>query len=188
MAQPVPEPKTVKHRVHLDVHVAAVADLVALGATVRGDSQPWTDLADPEGGELCAFVRDPARLTDYRLYEVVVDSADPAAIATWWADRFGVAVEHGDGHRRRGVLLAWRVRRDRRSRWCSAKVPEPKTVKNRLHWDVRGEVDELLAAGARLLRDARRRHRAGTSWPTRRATSSASSPGNEPRDRHRGLA
>ena len=31
-------------------------------------------------------------------------------------------------------------------------VPEPKTVKNRLHWDVRGELDELLGAGARLLR------------------------------------
>ena len=31
-------------------------------------------------------------------------------------------------------------------------VPEPKTVKNRLHWDVRGDVDELIAAGARLLR------------------------------------
>jgi hypothetical protein len=34
-----------------------------------------------------------------------------------------------------------------------ARVPEPKTVKNRLHWDVRGDVDELLAAGARLLRE-----------------------------------
>ncbi len=99
----VPEPKTVKHRVHLDVHVAAVADLIALGATVRGDSQPWTDMSDPEGGELCAFVRDPATLTDYRLYEVVVDSADPAMIATWWAEQFGVPVEH---ERDRGVLLA----------------------------------------------------------------------------------
>jgi Glyoxalase-like domain len=144
----VPEPKVVKHRVHLDVHVAAVADLVALGATVRGDSQPWTDMSDPEGGELCAFVRDAGTLTDYRLYEVVVDSADPPAIATWWADRFGVPVEHD---------------RDQESSWLEGppgppfglvfgRVPEPKTVKNRLHWDVRGEVDELLAAGARLLR------------------------------------
>ena len=33
-----------------------------------------------------------------------------------------------------------------------ARVPEPKTVKNRLHWDVHGELDELLDAGARLLR------------------------------------
>ena len=33
-----------------------------------------------------------------------------------------------------------------------SRVPEPKTVKNRLHWDVAGELDELLGAGARLLR------------------------------------
>ena len=27
-------------------------------------------------------------------------------------------------------------------------VPEPKTVKNRMHWDVWGETEDLLAAGA----------------------------------------
>jgi hypothetical protein len=31
-------------------------------------------------------------------------------------------------------------------------VPEPKTVKNRIHWDIWGITDELLAAGATLLR------------------------------------
>ena len=147
----VPEPRTVKHRVHLDVHVAAVSDLTDLGATVLDDSQRWTVLADPEGGELCAFVREPQTLGDYRLYEVVVDSADPAAIATWWADRFGVAVQHGtdagdgafcwlEGALPPGVEFVF------------GAVPEPKSAKNRLHWDVRGDVDELLAAGARLLR------------------------------------
>jgi hypothetical protein len=147
----VPEPKTVKQRVHLDLHVAGVSDLVDLGATVLDDSQRWTVLADPEGGELCAFVRTPNTLTDYRLYEVVVDSADPAAIATWWADRFGVPVQHGT------------VSRDGAFSWLEGppgppfemvfgRVPEPKTVKNRLHWDVRGDTDELVAAGARLLR------------------------------------
>ena len=60
----VPEPKTVKHRVHLDVHVAAVSDLIDLGARVLDHSQRWTVLADPEGGELCAFVRDPGTLRD----------------------------------------------------------------------------------------------------------------------------
>ena len=144
----VPEPRTVKHRVHLDVHVAAVSDLLDLGATVLNDTQRWTVLADPEGGDLCAFVRDPADLPDFRLYEVVVDSADPERIATWWADRFGVEVEHD---------------RDQEFSWLEgspgppfglvfARVPEPKTVKNRLHWDVRGELDELIDAGARLLR------------------------------------
>ena len=89
---PVPEPRTVKQRVHLDVHVAAVSDLLDLGATVLDDTQRWTVLADPEGGELCAFVRSAGRCSDYRLLELVVDAADPAAIATWWADRFGVEV------------------------------------------------------------------------------------------------
>ena len=40
-------------------------------------TQPWTVLADPEGGELCAFVRRPGELPDYRLYEVVVDCGRP---------------------------------------------------------------------------------------------------------------
>ncbi len=33
------------------------------------------------------------------------------------------------------------------------RVPEPKTVKNRIHWDVRGDVAPLVAAGARVLRE-----------------------------------
>ena len=58
---PVPEPKTVKHRVHLDVHTDSVDTLLALGATVApgyDNDDRWTVLLDPEGGELCAFVRD----------------------------------------------------------------------------------------------------------------------------------
>ncbi|MGW6455320.1 VOC family protein [Streptomyces sp. NPDC055078] len=61
--QRVPEAKTVKNRLHLDLHVgterieAEVARLEGLGATVlyRQD-QPigvWTTMADPEGNEFC---------------------------------------------------------------------------------------------------------------------------------------
>jgi hypothetical protein len=59
--QAVPEPKTVKNRVHLDLLVgpeaqdAEVDRLVNLGATVLGvhdgDGGRWTLLADPEGNE-----------------------------------------------------------------------------------------------------------------------------------------
>ena len=59
--QAVPEPKTVKNRVHLDLlvgpeaHDAEVQRLVALGATVvgvhDGNEGRWTLLADPEGNE-----------------------------------------------------------------------------------------------------------------------------------------
>jgi len=90
----VPEPRTIKQRVHLDVHVAAVSDLTRLGAVVIDQTQPWTVLADPEGGELCAFVRDSSSLPDYRVYEVVVDAADPSAAATWWAERYDSDVCH----------------------------------------------------------------------------------------------
>jgi hypothetical protein len=61
--QLVPEPKTVKNRVHLDVRVgpanvdAEVARLTARGATElhRGQQGPhsWVTIADPEGNELC---------------------------------------------------------------------------------------------------------------------------------------
>lgn len=58
---PVPEPKTVKNRLHVDV-VGDVDELVALGATLlRGPIQgcDWSVLADPEGNELCVFAPKP---------------------------------------------------------------------------------------------------------------------------------
>jgi hypothetical protein len=61
--QEVPEAKTVKNRVHLDVRVgpdrreAEVARLLGLGATElwRSAQGPheWATLADPEGNEFC---------------------------------------------------------------------------------------------------------------------------------------
>jgi glyoxalase superfamily protein len=53
----VPEPKTVKNRVHLDLRAADVdaeaERLVELGAQVIGQVEDWVVLADPEGGEFC---------------------------------------------------------------------------------------------------------------------------------------
>jgi hypothetical protein len=49
----VPEPKTVKHRVHIDVTAVSLAPIEALGATVTlaaaESGFPWTVMADPEG-------------------------------------------------------------------------------------------------------------------------------------------
>ena len=50
----VPEPKTTKNRLHLDIHTGSVAELVGLGASVLDDTLPWT-VMDPEGNEFCAF-------------------------------------------------------------------------------------------------------------------------------------
>jgi hypothetical protein len=145
---PVPEPRTVKQRVHLDLHVAAVQDLVRLGATVVEELPHWTLMRDPEGGELCAFVRPSDQLPRYRLYELVVDAADPERIAGWWADLFGVPLGRDAEHDftwLEGVPgMPWEL--------IFQPVPEPKTVKNRIHWDVVGVTAEVVAAGARLLR------------------------------------
>jgi hypothetical protein len=57
---PVPEPKTVKNRVHWDVAVEAVEPLVEAGATILvppGENCDWYVMADPAGNEFCAFVR-----------------------------------------------------------------------------------------------------------------------------------
>ncbi len=58
----VPEPKTVKDRLHLDFRPddcdAEVERLIALGATradVGQGDQPWVVLADPEGNEFCVL-------------------------------------------------------------------------------------------------------------------------------------
>jgi hypothetical protein len=59
----VPEPRTAKNRMHMDVEAddreAEIARLVSLGAT-RGETHAmpeygvkWTVLQDPEGNELC---------------------------------------------------------------------------------------------------------------------------------------
>ena len=57
---PVPEPKTAKDRVHLDVRLLTgdPSPLLALGATLLrepGGDVHWWVLADPEGHEFCAF-------------------------------------------------------------------------------------------------------------------------------------
>ena len=53
----VPEPRTVKNRMHLDVHARSVDELLDLGATLAEQFAHWTVMADPEGGEFCAFPR-----------------------------------------------------------------------------------------------------------------------------------
>jgi hypothetical protein len=55
----VPEPKTVKDRIHWDVRVAELQAVLDAGARLlrpRDDEISWHVLADPEGNEFCAFV------------------------------------------------------------------------------------------------------------------------------------
>ncbi len=147
----VPEPVTVKQRVHIDVHAGSVDEVLARGATpLDTESFRWDVLRDPEGGEVCVFTRDD--VPDYRLYEIVVDSADPAAIAHWW---HGVLGGQLGGNAEKGWAWLDEVPGLPFENVVFVRVPEPKTVKNRVHWDVdTADVQLLLDHGATVLRES----------------------------------
>lgn len=94
---PVPEPKTAaKNRVHLDLATTSarhqaelVARLRALGARPAHVGQgdvPWTVLADPEGNEFCVLEPREAHRDTGPIARVVVDCADPRAMARFWGE------------------------------------------------------------------------------------------------------
>ncbi|HEY7476615.1 MAG TPA: VOC family protein, partial [Actinomycetota bacterium] len=162
--QPVPEPKTVKNRVHLDLRApdtmaAEVERIGALGATqlryVEEGAGWWTVMADPEGNEFCVLrgAGEGGRRTTPGLDSVVVDCGDPFPVAAFWIEALGYREhERGDtgieivGPRPGDPMLSF------------VTVPEPKTVKNRLHLDVRPtdtmatEVQRVETLGATQLR------------------------------------
>jgi hypothetical protein len=146
----VPEPRTVKHRVHLDVHARDLADLRALGAAVvepRRGTRAWTVMADPGGGEFRAFLSQ--EIPAEPLHALVVSSADPRAQARWWGDVYGTAVtDNGEWFTLAQVPGMPGFTMD------FVPVAEPKTVKNRVHWDVTvPTVAPLAEAGATVLRE-----------------------------------
>ncbi len=151
-----PLPKTVKNRVHLDLATTSVAHqaellarLRALGATpvdVGQGDVPWTVLADPEGNEFC--VLEPREI--YRdtgpVAAVVVDCVDPRAMAGFWDEAIDWTLhEVTDDHARLrsakggGPYLEF------------VRTPDVKTVKNRVHLDLRPYPgDEQAAEAARI--------------------------------------
>jgi glyoxalase superfamily protein len=142
----VPEVKTVKNRVHMDIYTRTLEELVARGATIVQPQLRWTVMADPEGNEFCAFLHpDPPA---ERLHGLAVDSADSGAQARWWAEVYGIGVVDSN---------AWFTLEGVPGMPIQTMdfdlVPEPKTVKNRVHWDVTvSDVAPLIRAGATLLR------------------------------------
>lgn len=144
----VPEPKSAKNRVHLDVHCLDVDDLVELGAVVErspSEHQSWWSMRSPDGDEFCAFVR--TEVPSNRLYELVVDAADAAAQAAWWGGLLGAEARASNV-----VSYLADVPGMPFDFLVFVPVPEPKIVKNRVHWDVRADIDEVLGRGATLLR------------------------------------
>jgi catechol 2,3-dioxygenase-like lactoylglutathione lyase family enzyme len=143
----VSEPVTVKQRVHIDVFAVSTQEVLARGATLLDwGPLPWDVLADPEGGELCVFVRD--EVPAYKLYEVVIDAADAHAIGAWWAEVLGASLVRDDDDE-----ASFADAPGMPFELVFGNVPEPKTVKNRIHWDVEStELGALLDRGATLLR------------------------------------
>jgi hypothetical protein len=145
----VPEPKSVKQRVHFDIYAQTLADLEALGSWVvepQREGGLWTVMADVEGGEYCAFLRD--EMPAERMHGLTVDSANPAAQADWWGGVYDADVTHNTGWSTVDKVAGMPI-----LTMDFVPVPEPKTVKNRIHWDVSAaSVEPLVEAGATVLR------------------------------------
>jgi hypothetical protein len=154
----VPETPAGKSRVHLDLRLpdGDPAPLVAAGARIvrpPTDEDRWYVLEDPDGIPLCVMGPHPSDPdAPMGAFELVVDAADPEGIARWWAERTG-----GTFGQRPGVTSTWveGAAGFPFSYWVFTPVPEPKTAKNRVHWDVKmldADVQLLQERGAILLR------------------------------------
>jgi len=115
-------------------------------------------------------------------FQVTLDSADPHALADWWAETLGWEVEATDeafirrmiteGHaaesdtRMHNGALVWKdgaaIGHQGRPRVHFQLVPEMKAAKNRMHLDLRigddevdAVVDKLVARGATFLHKGR---------------------------------
>jgi hypothetical protein len=147
----VPEAKSVKHRLHLDVNASSMTEWLDLGAVAADDQEfGWTVMRDPEGGEFCVFARD--KITGHRLHALVMDCASTEASAEltqWWATAFDANVVHDA----RGFSSVVRITNAPFDSLDFVPVPEPKVVKNRLHIDVTAASLETVADhGAQILR------------------------------------
>ncbi|WP_217235885.1 VOC family protein [Streptomyces sp. AC555_RSS877] len=152
----VPDPKTVKNRVHIDLATTSAAhqaELVArlkdLGATPvdigQGDV-PWTVLADPEGNEFC--VAEPREIYGDTgpIAAIVADCIDPRAMARFWEAAMDwtlheITDDHAMLRSAKGVGPYLKL----------VRTPDAKTVKNRVHLDLRPYPgDDQAAEVARL--------------------------------------
>ncbi|HEU5474009.1 MAG TPA: VOC family protein [Actinophytocola sp.] len=160
---PVPEPKTGKNRLHLDLASSSVRhqeELVARALDLGGRridigqpaGTPWSVLADPAGNEFCVLEPRDWYAGGGPVAAMVLDCADPAALAPFlsaavgwpvhtWTDRFVVLRPPAAG-------APWLV---------LLRSAEPKRGKNRIHIDVApfagddhaAEVARLRGLGAR---------------------------------------
>jgi predicted enzyme related to lactoylglutathione lyase len=158
---PVPEPKTGKNRVHLDLasdsaqdqaaRVERLRELGAVPADIGQGDVPWVVLADPEGNEFCVLDPRPMYRDTGPVAAVIMDCADPAALVGFWELASGWV-----RHRLEEDIASLRSPAGAGPYLELLRTPDIKMVKNRIHPDVapeRGEdhqaaVARLRAAGA----------------------------------------
>jgi predicted enzyme related to lactoylglutathione lyase len=158
---PVPEPKTVKNRIHLDLAsqsaahqeelVGLVRDLGAVPADVGQGDVPWVVLADPEGNEFCVLEPRPVYRDTGPIAAIVVDSAVPAELADFWMVAGGWRLQDGGSE-----FVALRSPAGSGAYLEFLPSSDPRRVKNRVHLDVAPREDEdharavesLLRSGA----------------------------------------
>jgi predicted enzyme related to lactoylglutathione lyase len=153
---PVPDPKVVKNRIHLDLASQSVAhqeelvrrvhDIGAVPVDIGQGDVPWVVLADPEGNEFCVLEPRPVYRDTGPVAAVVVDSAVPARLADFWMMAGGWHL-HKDGN---GVVA---LRSPQGSGPYLEFVPssDRRQVKNRLHLDVAPYTGEDHAAAVETL-------------------------------------
>jgi Glyoxalase-like domain len=155
---PVPEPKTGKNRVHLDLatssaeqqaaEVRRVLDLGAAPVDIGQGDVPWAVLADPEGNEFCVLEPRPVYADTGPVAAVVIDSADPAAMARFWSRAAGWELQQQGED-----FASLRSRRGVGPYLEFLYSTDPKTVKDRMHLDVRPYPGGDHLAEAKQLRD-----------------------------------
>ena len=157
----VTEPKSAKNRLHLDLsttsaehQTAEVERLLGLGASRLDIGQgqvPWEVLADPEGNEFCVLEPRPVYRDARPVAAIVIDSADPVAMARFWTAAAGWVP-----HESAADFASLRAPGGAGPYLELLRVPAAKTVKNRLHvdvaplpgGDVRAEARRLAELGA----------------------------------------
>jgi predicted enzyme related to lactoylglutathione lyase len=155
----------------------AAGILAGHGSGLTGAAE-YYDAAGPAGGAHPAGApsRGAERKDEFMTVSVVglsIDCADAAALARFWSEVLGRPVNAGADAERAAIDATDPASGPRLS---FQRVPEPKTVKNRLHLDLRtdrfeAENDRLTGLGATAIRSFER--------PTIRWTTFADPEGNE---------